>query len=223
MNSTAPGFVHLHLHSEYSLIDGLVRIDELVERARARHAGRRAHRHTNLFALIKFYKEAQFGRHQADRRLRRARGARGAAPCAHAAGTGAQEGYRNLTRLISRGWLEGQQLGAAGARARVGGGVRRRADRALGRSRGRHRPGAARGTGGAGLALLDYWMACSRAFLSRGEPHRPSGRRGSTCNWRWRSPGATAVRWWRPTTCASSIADDYEAHEARVCIHEGAR
>jgi DNA polymerase-3 subunit alpha len=56
---TAP-FVHLRLHTEYSLVDGLIRIKSLVKRAAA--AGMPAVAVTdmsNLFALIKFYKEAQ--------------------------------------------------------------------------------------------------------------------------------------------------------------------
>jgi len=57
---TANTFVHLHLHTEYSLVDGIVRIDELVQRARA--LGMPAVAMTdqnNLFALVKFYKEVE--------------------------------------------------------------------------------------------------------------------------------------------------------------------
>ena len=40
-----PDFVHLHLHTEFSLLDGACHIDELVEQARqARHEGARHHR-----------------------------------------------------------------------------------------------------------------------------------------------------------------------------------
>ena len=43
--STKPDFVHLHLHTEYSLLDGACQIDELVEQARAaRHEGPGHHR-----------------------------------------------------------------------------------------------------------------------------------------------------------------------------------
>ena len=53
-------FVHLRLHSEYSLIDGLVRVEKLVKRAVELGMPAVALTdHTNLFALIKFYKEAQ--------------------------------------------------------------------------------------------------------------------------------------------------------------------
>ena len=52
-------FVHLRLHTEYSLVDGLIRIKSLVKRVAA--AGMPAVAVTdmsNLFALIKFYKAA---------------------------------------------------------------------------------------------------------------------------------------------------------------------
>ena len=57
MSST---FVHLRLHSEYSLVDGMVRVEELAARAAA--LGMPAIALTdqdNLFALIKFYKAMQ--------------------------------------------------------------------------------------------------------------------------------------------------------------------
>ena len=33
MNSTPSNFVHLHLHSEYSMLDGACRIDDLIKKA----------------------------------------------------------------------------------------------------------------------------------------------------------------------------------------------
>ena len=52
-------FVHLHLHSEYSLADSTIRIPELVARCAAQ--GQPAVAMTdrnNLFALVKFWKAA---------------------------------------------------------------------------------------------------------------------------------------------------------------------
>ena len=49
-------FVHLHVHSEYSLADGLFKVKDLVKRAAA--AGMPAVALTdrnNLFALVKFF------------------------------------------------------------------------------------------------------------------------------------------------------------------------
>ena len=52
-------FVHLHLHTEYSLVDGVVRIKPLVQAVAA--AGMPAVAVTdqsNLFAMVKFYRAA---------------------------------------------------------------------------------------------------------------------------------------------------------------------
>ena len=56
---TDPKFVHLRVHSEFSLVDGLVRIKELVKAAGAANMPAVALTdQTNLFALVKFYKAA---------------------------------------------------------------------------------------------------------------------------------------------------------------------
>lgn len=58
-------FTHLHLHSEYSLLDGFCRIEKLV--ARVKELGMEAVAvtdHGNLFGAIEFYKRA----HEVDRR-----------------------------------------------------------------------------------------------------------------------------------------------------------
>ena len=59
-------FVHLRLHTEYSLVDGIVRVPELMAAVAA--AGMPAVALTdqsNLFAMVKFYKEALSRRRQA--------------------------------------------------------------------------------------------------------------------------------------------------------------
>ena len=56
----APSFIHLRLHSEYSIVDGIVRIEEAVEAAVA--DGMPAVALTdlsNVFGLVKFYQEAR--------------------------------------------------------------------------------------------------------------------------------------------------------------------
>ena len=56
----APRFVHLRLHSEYSVSDGVTRIDDAIDAAHA--DGQPALALTdlgNLFGLVKFYKQAR--------------------------------------------------------------------------------------------------------------------------------------------------------------------
>ena len=54
-----PGFVHLHLHSEYSLVDGIVRIEPLIEAAAAaRMPALAVTEQRNMFSLVKFYQQA---------------------------------------------------------------------------------------------------------------------------------------------------------------------
>ena len=53
-------FVHLHLHSQYSLLDGAIKIDPLFERAKA--AGMPAVAltdHGNLFGAVEFHEAAR--------------------------------------------------------------------------------------------------------------------------------------------------------------------
>ena len=55
-----PGFAHLHLHTEYSLLDGVCRIDRLMDAVKA--AGQDAVAitdHGNMFGVIDFYKAAK--------------------------------------------------------------------------------------------------------------------------------------------------------------------
>ncbi|MCC6596381.1 MAG: PHP domain-containing protein, partial [Rhodanobacteraceae bacterium] len=53
-------FIHLHVHSEYSLIDSTIRIDELVKAcARLDMPAVALTDQSNLFALVKFYKAAE--------------------------------------------------------------------------------------------------------------------------------------------------------------------
>ncbi len=57
---TKPPFVHLHVHSQYSLLDGANRIDDLV--ARTREHGMNALAltdHGNLFGAVQFYQQAK--------------------------------------------------------------------------------------------------------------------------------------------------------------------
>ncbi|GLR63721.1 DNA polymerase III subunit alpha [Marinospirillum insulare] len=109
-------FVHLRLHTEFSLDDGLVRLKPLVKRAvELGYPALPLTDESNLFALVKFYKATQsagikpligsdFWLEPTDEKSPPARITLLAMD---------NTGYLNLTELISRAWLEGQQLGKA--------------------------------------------------------------------------------------------------------------
>ncbi|CAG0975418.1 partial DNA polymerase III subunit alpha, partial [Rhodocyclaceae bacterium] len=57
---SAPRFVHLRLHSEYSITDGIVRLDDAIRRAAADGMAALALTDlSNLFGMVKFYTGAR--------------------------------------------------------------------------------------------------------------------------------------------------------------------
>jgi DNA polymerase-3 subunit alpha len=55
-----PAFVHLRVHSEYSIVDGLVRIDDLIgAAAKDKQAALAVTDLSNMFGMVKFYKSAR--------------------------------------------------------------------------------------------------------------------------------------------------------------------
>src|SRR5690606_2829789 len=107
-------FVHLRVHSEFSLVDGLVRIKPLMKAVTERGMNTVALTDfCNLFAAVKLFTKA------IDAGVKPIIGAD--LPC-HAAETPEAlsslvllcqnlEGYKNLTCLISKAYQEGQYLG----------------------------------------------------------------------------------------------------------------
>ena len=52
-------FIHLHVHSEYSIVDGIVRIPELLQKATELAMPAIAITdQSNLFSMVKFYRMA---------------------------------------------------------------------------------------------------------------------------------------------------------------------
>jgi len=110
-------FVHLHLHTEYSLLDGACRIDELLDQASAlKMPAIAVTEHGNLFSSIIFHDHA----HQrgvkpilgcevyvapGDRRSRNGNPGETANHLVLLAET--NEGYQNLIKLVSAGYTEG--------------------------------------------------------------------------------------------------------------------
>lgn len=112
-----PEFVHLHLHTEYSLLDGACRVDELVGQAAALGMPALAvTEHGNLFSTVVFYDAAR--KHgvkpivgcevyvaPGDRRTKSGTPGETASHLVLLAET--NEGYHNLIKLVSAGYTEG--------------------------------------------------------------------------------------------------------------------
>ena len=222
----SPGFVHLRLHSEYSLSDSVVRVPELVAAVAA--AGMPAVAVTdrnNLFAMVKFYREALAGgvkpivgvdlavREDGERR----EPSRLTLLCQN------QEGYRNLARLISRAYLEGQERGVprverdwltpaslAGLIA-LSGALEGEVGRAL-----------VNGREAEAEQALERWRA-----LLPGRYYLELQRLGRQFEEAYIGAAvALAARHQLPVVATNDVrflkADEFESHEARVCIHDGA-
>jgi DNA polymerase III subunit alpha len=111
--SSGGTFAHLHCHSEYSMLDGASRIRDLVSFAKAENMpGIALTDHGVMYGAVKFYKEAKDAGIKpimgcevyvaADRRDR------GRAPYYHLTLLArTAEGYKNLMKLCTAGFLEG--------------------------------------------------------------------------------------------------------------------
>ena len=121
-------FTHLHLHTEYSMLDGAARVEQVINAAR--NDGQPAigiTDHGNMYGALEFYKECrkqgikpvigieayQAGEHRTERPVRRGRlddGDQGEGDKLYYHLTLLAEttqGYRNLMKLSSRAFLEG--------------------------------------------------------------------------------------------------------------------
>ena len=107
-------FVHLHVHTEYSLVNGIVRIRPLIRQAA--DAGMPAIAVTdqsNLFSMVKFYRAAmaQGVKPIVGVDLWISDPAVNKQPFRLVLLSKSRAGYLNLTRLVSRTYLEGQHRG----------------------------------------------------------------------------------------------------------------
>jgi len=216
-------FAHLHLHSEYSLVDSTIRIKALV--AACVQAGTPAVALTdecNMFALVKFYKACNAagikpigGCDLWTSSPDDPRPWRMTVLCQN------RDGYLNLSRLVSRAWREGQHGGRALVDATW------------------LTPGATAGL----IALLGRESEIGRIAVNQGtEAAAPRlhvltnlfpdrlyleltrcGREGEEA---WNNAALTlATGHDLPVIASNDVRflkqEDFEAHEARVCIHQG--
>ncbi|MFZ2168361.1 MAG: DNA polymerase III subunit alpha, partial [Methylococcaceae bacterium] len=109
-----PSFIHLRLHTEFSLVDGIVKIKPLVKRlAELNMPAIAVTDHANLFSLVKFYKAAL------GQGIKPIAGAdvlifnpeEPATPYRLTLLVNNYTGYITLTELISKAYQEGQHLG----------------------------------------------------------------------------------------------------------------
>ena len=224
-----PAFIHLRVHSEYSLVDGIVRLDDLVSKcADLQMPAVAVTDLCNLYGLIKFYKAAQ--------------GAGIKAICGSdfwLAGKTAEDqpsqvcllvcnrqGYSNLLRLISRAYLEGQKLEGQ----RPGQALVKRewlkecAEGLIALSGGRH--------GDVGLALVAGRAQEAEQLLHQwmldfpGRYYLELQRCGREYEEDYLHLAVElAARCQCPVVATNDVRflarEEFEAHEARVCINEG--
>ena len=217
-------FVHLHLHTEHSLVDGIVRIPALVDGLIAAEMPACAvTEQSNLFSLVKFYRAAQSAGVKPiigvdtwmcpDELLDQP--SRLVLLCQSGAG------FRSLSRLITRSysegqirgvpmlrhdWLEGNAEGlialSAGAAGDVGQMIA--AHRAVDAER-----------------RVEQWLALfpDRYYIEL----QRIGRDGEELYIQHALDVAAKLD--VPVVATNDVrfvaAEDFEAHEARVCIHEG--
>jgi len=217
-------FVHLRLHTEFSLVDGLVRIKPLMKALSA--AGMPAvavTEQSNMCSLVKFYKAAMGAGIKpicgADIWLA---GREEGGPLSRLTLLAMNpQGYRNLTELISRGWTEGQHndlvvIARDWVKAAAEGLI------ALSGAReGEIGHALLSGDPDAAQRLLEEWRGVfgDRFYLEVQRTQRPQEEEYL------HAVVALASRHQVPLVATNDVRflnqDDFEAHETRVCIGEG--
>ncbi|KTD68785.1 DNA polymerase III, alpha chain [Legionella steelei] len=217
-------FVHLRVHTEYSLVDGLVRVKPLMKILPSRGMCAVAVTdHCNLFAAVKHYKSA------VDAGIKPIIGSD--LPCHDPEQPERvsslvllclnSEGYKNLTCLVSKAYQEGQYQGQPRVQNQW---IEEYSSGLIALSGGRF--------GDIGQALLAnddalaksralYWQSLfpNRFYLEIQRTGRPDETRYNE------KLIALADELQLPLVATNDVRfldqDDFEAHEARVCIHEG--
>lgn len=220
-------FIHLRVHSEYSLYDGIVKVKKLVAAAAEKNMPAVGLTdQTNLFALIKFYKAALSSGikpicgvdlwvvNSTDE---------SAEPTRLTLLVKNGKGYKNLMELVSKAYAEGQTLQSEFALVRREW-IKEKAEGLIALS------GASRGE--IGKALIDGNTQQAAEFLSEWmavfpdsfylEIQRTGRRNDETLV---HASALLANQMGCPLVATNEVMflyeDDFEAHEARVCINQG--
>ena len=221
-------FIHLRTHTEFSVVDGMLRIDALAAAARADGQGALAISDlNNLIGAVKFYRAcrkkgvkpiigvdvlmepnggAPGGDRQASRLLLLVQD---------------NQGYLNLCKMIARGWVSNAQRAQAWMKwewlAEYGTGLIALSGGDLGAIGMALLSGEAERAQALAQRLSElfpgrFYIELQRAGLASHEPHV-------------RAAAALAARLQLPVVATHPVqflhADDFDAHEARVCIAEG--
>ncbi|GAB5100419.1 DNA polymerase III subunit alpha [Caballeronia sp. HLA56] len=220
-----PRFVHLRVHSEFSIADGIVRLDDVVKSAAKDGQGALALTDlANAFGLVRFYKEA------------RSKGIKPIAGCDVWITNPADRdkpsrlillvrdktGYLNLCELLSRAWLTNQYRGRAEVLVEwLEEGLAEGLLAISGAQQGDIGMAFAAGNAASAQRNAERWSALfPNAFYI--ELQR-AGQPGEQAY--FQEAVALAAKLGLPVVATHPLQfmtpDDYTAHEARVCISEG--
>ncbi len=219
------GFVHLHLHTEYSLVDSTVRIPELVARCAQQHMPAVALTdQNNLFGLVKFYRKAiAVGvKPVIGLDVRIANDEDPEHPFTLLLLVQNNHGYRKLSELVTRSYIEGQVRGEPFVRREWL--TAESCDGLLALSGGREGDvGRALYGGNSDLATacLDDWLEVfgDRFYLELIRTGRAGEEEVVQLSLELATKKNVAV------VASNDVRfldrDGFNSHEARVCIHDG--
>ena len=219
-----PRFIHLRIHTEYSLIDGLVQIKPLIDKAvECRMPAVAITDQSNLFATVKFYQAAIGAGVKpligADVWLANEKQIK--QPYRITLFCQNETGYKNLLTLISKSYTENQSLGKAVIKREW---LQERAQGLIILS------GAEDGDLGQALLADDqkqikeclaFWSQCfpNRYYLELRRTGIAQQENYIQAALHFAEKNAL------PVVATNDVRfiyrDDFDAHEARVCIHEG--
>lgn len=219
-----PSFIHLRVHTEYSLVDGLVRVKGLMKALAADNMPAVALTdQSNLFAMVKFTRAALGAGIKpvigVDALVRRGDDQEAPFPMVLLAQDKA--GYLNLSQLISKSYLEGQHRGVPIIQAEW---IEQNSSGIIALSGGRN--------GDIGRALLagqkevaqqrlNEWLAVfkDRFYIELQRTGRENEEAYIV------EAVDLAIENDVPVVATNDVrflkAEEFDAHEARVCIHDG--